>query len=87
MTAGVPVGGNPGPRSGVRSDRIMEEWIALRRDSAPKREALDRIETAVESIGQRVETLEQRMEITGERQEFMESLLETERRGRLQSGD
>ena len=70
-----------------RLGRIMEEWIALRRDSAPEREALDRIETAVESIGQRVETLEQRMEITGERQEFMESLLETERRGRLQSGD
>ena len=70
-----------------RLGRIMEEWIALRRDSAPEREALDRIETAVESIGQRVETLEQRMEITGERQEFMESLLETERRGRLQAGD
>ena len=49
----------------------------LRRDSAPEREVLDRIETAVESIGQRVETLEQRMEIAGERQEFMKSLLET----------
>lgn len=70
-----------------RLGRIMEEWIALRQDSMPERETLDRIETAIESIGQRVESLEQRSELVGERQDFMESLLETERRGRLGAGD
>jgi len=70
-----------------RLGRIMEEWIALRRDFMPEREALDRIETAVEVIGQRVESLEQRLELVGERQDFMESLMETERRGRLGAGD
>ncbi len=53
----------------------------------PEREALDRIETAVEAIGQRVESMEQRLELVGERQDFMESLMETERRGRLGAGD
>jgi divalent metal cation (Fe/Co/Zn/Cd) transporter len=70
-----------------RLGRIMEEWIALRRDSMPEREALDRIETAVESIGQRVESVEQRMDLVAERQDFMESLMETERRQQLGAGD
>jgi hypothetical protein len=65
----------------------MEEWIALKRDTVPERETLDRIETVVGAIGQRVESLEQRLDLVGERQDFMESLLETERRGRLGPGE
>jgi hypothetical protein len=70
-----------------RLGRIMEEWIALKRDTVPERETLDRIETVVGAIGQRVESLEQRLDLVGERQDFMESLLETERRGRLGPGE
>lgn len=70
-----------------RLGRVMEEWVALKRDTVPERDALDRIETAVGAIGQRMEAMEQRMDLVGERQDFMESLLETERRGRLGPGE
>ena len=70
-----------------RLGRIMEEWIALRRNSIPEREALTRIEATIGAVDQRLESLEQRINLMGERQDFMESLMEPERRRKLQPGD
>ena len=70
-----------------RLGRIMEEWIAFRRESVPERETLKRIETSVEAIGQRLESVEQRTELMGERQEFMESLMDQQRRTPLLPGE
>jgi len=69
-----------------RLGRVMEEWIALRRESAPNRGSLDRIETAVGAIGQRLDAVEQRTDLVGERQEFIESLMDEQRRTALPPG-
>ena len=70
-----------------RLGRIMEEWLTLRRESAPQRDALGRIETAVEAIGQRLQAVEQRSELVVERQEFMESLMDQQRRTLIPPGE
>jgi len=62
-----------------RLGKIMEEWIARRRGSLPERDAIERIETTLESISQRLESMDQRVDLVGERQEFMESLMEQQR--------
>lgn len=62
-----------------RLGRIMEEWIALRRDSVPERATLGRIEDTLASMNQRLESVEQRLDLAGERQEFIETLLEQQR--------
>jgi hypothetical protein len=62
-----------------RLGRIMEEWIALRRDSVPERATLSRIEDTLASMSHRLESVEQRMDLAGERQEFIETLLERNR--------
>lgn len=70
-----------------RLGRVMEEWMSLRREAAPEREAVGRIETTVEAIGQRLQAVEQRAELMVERQEFMESLMDQQRRTLLPPGE
>jgi len=69
-----------------RLGRVLEEWIKLRRETAPDRESLAGVETTLREIRQQLESHEQRLDLLADRQDFMESLAETGRRKELPSG-
>ena len=66
-----------------RLGHFMEEWIKLRRDTVLDQDQLTDIRTGVREMRQLVETIDSRMDLLGERQDFIESLIESGDRKRL----
>jgi hypothetical protein len=60
-----------------RLGKALEEWVKLRHETSPDRDALARIEGGLLEIRQHIESLDQRVDLIGDRQDFTERLIET----------
>ena len=60
-----------------RLGKALEEWVKIRHETSPDRDALARIETGLLEIRQHIEGLDRRVDLISDRQEFTERLIES----------
>jgi len=59
-----------------RLGKALEEWVKIRHETSPDRDALGRIEGSLFEIRQHIESLDQRVDLIADRQDFTERLIE-----------